>query len=207
MTRSLAAKMTAVLSLMLLFFCFGFFSGRIWEQDTSSFHDMIVNHPHDLSALVVPGDKRVLTLAARLRTPENAFAYVRDVVVNDPSLAALPAGDIIETQKASCLGKAVLLCSLYRAMGVPHENVRVVTGEVAYNEGIVDHAWVDAELNGICLQQDTTDLIGHFAFDQFQGMDYTRSYIRKEGYAFNDIDFAVISRLNQLKGMGHPPVR
>jgi hypothetical protein len=206
MTVNPFIRKIAIPSLVLLVFGLGFVAGRLWKPAASSFHDMIVSHPHDLSALITPKDKRVAALAAELQTPENAFVYVRDVIGDDPSLSALPAGDIIEEKKASCLGKAILLCSLYRAMEIPHEDIRIVTGEVEYPYGIVDHVWVELELYGICLQQDTTNLIGHFAFDQFRDADYTRTFIRREGYAFNDVDFAVVSRLNQLKGMGHPPV-
>ena len=125
----------------------------------------------------------------------------------DPSLPALSAGNIIDEGRASCLGTAILLCSLYRAMGIPASDVRVVTGELAYHEAIIDHAWVDMEYQGACLQQDATDLIGTFAFDQFRGTEYVSAFVRREAYAFNDMDFVVISRLNQLKGRGHPPVQ
>jgi hypothetical protein len=38
----------------------------------------------------------------------------------------------------------VLLCSLYRAMGIPASRVRVVTGEVdGYAGEVIDHAWID----------------------------------------------------------------
>jgi hypothetical protein len=187
------------------FFC-GYLIGHT-KPTESTFHDMIVNHAHDLTALVTPDDKRVHDLAASLQTPENAYLYVRDHVRNDMSLAALPAGDIIEEDQASCLGKAILLCSLYRAMGIPDEDVRVVTGELGYPDAIIDHAWVDIEYNGECIQQDATDLLGNFKFGQFKGMAYTRRFIRKEGYAFNDEHFAVVSRLNLLKGSGHPAVQ
>ena len=207
MTVNKGLKMITIPSLVLLIFFTGFIAGRKWNPARSSFHDILTNHPHDLSALVTPNDKRVQALYDKLQTPENAYAYVRDEVGNDASLPASPAGEIIEKKSASCLGKAILLCSLYRAMGIPHESVRIATGEVEYPDGIVDHVWVDMELYGTCFQQDTTNLIGHFAFDDFRGMDYTRSYIRREGYVFNDIDFAVVSRLNQLKGMGHPQVQ
>jgi len=190
--------------MVLIAFCGGFFAGRTWKPAESTFHDIIVNDPDDLSALITPNDKRVRALADELQTPENAYAYVRDRVGDDLSRAALPAGDIIVEGQASCLGKAVLLCSLYRAMGVPASDVRVVTGEVEYPYGIVDHAWVDMEYYGTCLQQDATGLLGHFAFDQFHGMAFTRAFIRREGYTFNDTNFAVISRLNLMKGMGHP---
>ena len=190
---------------VIVVFGAGFLAGASRKPAQASFHDLMVNHPRDLSALITPKDKRVRALASELQTPENAYAYVRDRVGNDPSLATPPAGDIIAEGQASCLGKAVLLCSLYRAMGIPSSDVRVVTGELGYPGSIIEHVWVDMEYNGMDLQQDATNLLGHFHFEQFRGMEYARTFMRREGYAFNDVSFAVVSQLNLLKGMGHPP--
>jgi hypothetical protein len=71
-------------------------------------------------------------------------------------------------------------------------------------EGVIDHAWVEMEYRGACFQQDTTDMFGRFQFDQFKGMTYTKAFIRREGYVFNDSDFAIVSRLNMMKGTNHP---
>lgn len=171
-----------------------------------SFHDMIANHADELSALVTPDDGRVKALARELKTPLNAYHYLRDSVAFDPSLPVLPAGEIAAQKKASCLGKAVLLCSLYLAMGMSSNDVRIVTGEVEAGQGILDHAWVELEHEGRCLQQDSTDLLGRFSFDQFQGMAYTNAFIRRESYTFNNKGFAIISRLNMMKGSGHPVI-
>lgn len=198
-------KLAILAAVAVIFFC-GYLVGSR-RPAVSTFHDMIVNHSHELTALITPRDARVLALAVELQDPENAYLYVRDHIADDPSLPALSAGEIITEKQASCLGKAVLLCSLYRAMGVPADDVRVVTGELGYPDAIIDHAWVDMEYEGVCFQQDATDFLGFYTFDQFKGMDYTRRFIRKEGYAFNDKTFAVVSRLNLMKGMGHPDVR
>ena len=187
-------------------FSAGLLAGRSWQSPRGSFHDLIVNHPDDIRDLVAPNDGRVRKLAAALETPENAFLHVRDQIAFDPSLAAGTAGEIIDEGRTSCLGKAILLCSLYRAMGIPASDVRIVTGELAYTDAVVDHAWVDMEYEGVCLQQDATDLIGRFSFGQFRNMEYARSYVRKEWYTFNDKDFVIVSQMNMLKGMGHPPV-
>jgi hypothetical protein len=176
------------------------------DPPPSSFHDMIVNHADDLSSLVTPADSRVKALSRELKTPRNAYLYLRDSVVFDPSLPVMPAGEIAVQKRASCLGKAVLLCSLYLAMGMSSNEVRIVTGEVEAGQGILDHAWVELEHEGRCLQQDSTDLLGRFSFDQFQGTAYTNAFIRRESYAFNDKGFAAISRLNMMKGSGHPVI-
>lgn len=68
----------------------------------------------------------------------------------------------------------------------------------------MDHAWVELEHEGNCLQQDATDLLGSFSFDQFRGMAYTNAFIKREGYVFNDRSFAIVSRLNMMKGSNHP---
>jgi hypothetical protein len=198
-------RLGAATCLILFVFAAGYTLGDK-DPPPFSFHDMIVNHADDLSALVTPDDGRVKALARELKTPQNAYLYLRDAVAFDPSLPVSPAGEIAAQKRASCLGKAILLASLYRAMGMKPGDVRIVTGEVEAGQGILDHAWVELEHEGRCLQQDTTDLLGRFSFDQFQGMAYTNAFIRRESNVFNDRGFAVISRLNMMKGSGHPAI-
>ena len=162
-------RLGAATCLILFVFLAGYSLGDK-DPPPPSFHDMIVNHADDLSSLVTPDDRRVKALAGELKTPQNAYLYLRDSVAFDPSLPVLPAGEIAVQKRASCLGKAVLLSSLYLAMGMNSDEVRVVTGEVEAGQGILDHAWVELEHEGKCLQQDSTDLLGRFSFDQFQGM-------------------------------------
>lgn len=203
-TTSSAIRRISFLTLVLtLTFVAGYTLGDK-DPPPISFHDMIVNHSDGLSALVTPDDTRVKALAKELKTPQNAYLYLRDKIAFDPSLPVEPAGQIAEQKRASCLGKAVLLSSIYLAMGMDAKQVRVVTGEVEAGQGILDHAWVEIEYEGQCLQQDSTDLLGRFGYDQFKGMAYTNAFIRRESYAFNNMGFAVISRLNMMKGSGHP---
>jgi len=169
-----------------------------------SFHNMIVNHPESMSSLINPADSRIKALATKLATVENVYNYVRDNIAFEPSLPSVSAGEILAQGRGSCLGKAVLLCSLYRAIGMDDSAVRVVTGEIDAIGGPIDHAWVELEHNGTCLQQDPTDLLGRFSCDQFKGMAYTTAFIRREGYVFNDKNFAIVSRLNMMKGSDHP---
>ena len=199
-------KRALMLIAVILAFGCGFAVGSYKNQKHATFDDMLVNHPHELSGLVTPGDTRVKNLAAELKTPQNAYLFVRDRIADDPSLPAMTGGEIISAGKAGCLGKAILLCSLYRAMGMPAANVRVVAGEVDYPTGIVDHAWVDFEFNGINIQQDASNFLGKFGFDQFRGTIYTQTFIRDEEVVFNDKSFAIVSPLNLLKGSGHPVI-
>lgn len=194
---------TAVV-LAMAFGC-GYVAGkRNWFAHVT-FHDMLVNNPRDLCNLVTPNDKRVRALADSFKTCEEAYLYVRDRIDNDPSLGALPAGDVIDEGRASCFGKAILLCSLYRALGKPASDVRIVIGEADLPTGGFDHAWIELEHEGQCLQQDTTNILGRFAFGQFRNVKYVETFIRDEEFVLNDKRFAIVSQLNRLKGGGHPP--
>lgn len=196
----------AAVALVIAFSC-GYVVGmRHWSVG-ATFHDMIVNNPREISVLITPNDKRVQTLADSLENYENAYLYVRDRIENDASMPARSAGDVIEEGRASCLGKAILLCSLYRALGKPASEVRVVVGEADLPTGGFDHAWLELEHNGQCLQQDATNILGRFAFDQFRGVKYVETFIRDEEFVLNDRRFAIVSQLNRLKGTAHPLLR
>jgi hypothetical protein len=132
--------------------------------------------------------------------------YVRDRIADDPSVPVTPPGEILMAGRASCLGKSVLLCSLYRAMGLHSSELRVVIGEISIPNGLFDHAWVEMEYKGTCIQQDTTRILGTWAFDHFRGDRYTQMFVRDEEFAFNDRQFVAVSQLNQFRFKGHPPV-
>jgi hypothetical protein len=199
-------KFTVIVSALLLAFGCGFAIGSFKANSPLSFHDMIVNNPNELPRLVTPKDRRIKTLAAELKTPENAYKYVQERIINDAADPARPAGEILVTGKASCLGKAILLCSLYRAMGFPASDVRVIAGEVDIPGTIIDHAWLEMEYKGKNIQQDVSNVLGTFAFDQFQESTYVQVFIRDEEFVFNDQQFAIVSQLNRMKGTGHPPM-
>jgi len=201
--RGSVIRWMVLVLLLFLMFMSGYSLGSR-EPVPATFHEMIVSRPEEMSSLIDPSDNRIESLASQLKTPRSAYDYVRDRIVFDPSLPAAAAGQALAEGRGSCLGKAVLLCSLYRAMGMKPADVRVVTGEVDAVGGAVDHAWVELELEGGCFQQDTTDMLGRFTFDQFRGMTYTNAFIKREGYVFNDRSFAIVSRLNMMKGSGHP---
>lgn len=164
-----------------------------------SFHDMRINQVHDLVALVDPDAPAVRSLAGRLGTPEAAYAHVRDRIRYVPMAAASSPGDVLRDGAASCLGKATLLCSLYRAMGISARSVRVITGNIALPGRIADHAWLDIEYKGSCLQQDPSGFLGRFEFAQFPRMEFTRAFVVEEDFCFNDEGFAVVSQLNRFR--------
>ena len=72
-----------------------------------------------------------------------------------------------------------------------------MTGRVAYGDALTEHAWLELELGGSCLQQDPTPLLGSFAFEEFRGREYTERFVWRELYCFNDEGFAVVSPLNR----------
>jgi hypothetical protein len=188
--------------LVLAAFVFGTRHG-VWVsgQQRPEFHDTVANHVADYRLLIDTHDRDIREEARRLGTPEGAYLFVRDAILFDPSLAAAPAGVTLRERRASCLGKAALLCSLYRAQGIPPDDVHVVVGEVATPRGtLAEHAWVELDRGGSHFQQDPTSLLGVFAFGQFPGREYTDAFIRKEGFCFNDTGFAVVSQLNRMRG-------
>jgi hypothetical protein len=152
----------------------------------------------DYSSHVDPSDPAVVALAARFSHVEEAYYFVRDRIRFSPMQMALSPGDIIADKSASCLGKCLLLVSLYRAMGVPAADVRVMVGELQFPEGTIDHAWVDMEYENGCLEQDASGLLGRFPFHQFPGGTYTAAFNGRGRYCFNDKGFAVVSQLNGM---------
>jgi len=184
----------------------GFIAGdKIGDADpvNPSFHDIRVIQPLDFQALVVPEAPEVVALARQLGSLETAYVFVRDRIAFEPSTPSGSPATTLREGRASCLGKAALLASLMRALGVPAGSIRVVTGQVALGGAQVDHAWVDLEYGSLCLQLDPTDLLGTHDFLRFPGDEYVRSFVSRELFCFNDQAFAAISQLNRLRGR-HP---
>ncbi len=202
--RTLRLLIPMVTAALALGFAVGSIHGGRKANRLPQFHDMRVNHVAEFVRLVDPEDPEVKAAAARLGSLENAYLYVRDFVLFDPTRPVGSPGDILREGRSSCLGKAILLCSLYRALGMPARDVRVVSGEVATPNALVEHAWLELEYHGTCFQQDATSLLGTFDFDQFPGTSYSEAFIRKEHYCFNDHGFAVISQLNLMRS-SRPP--
>jgi len=176
----------------------GFILGEKMATRHLDFADMRVNHALEYKKLIEHYSPDIKSLAQRLQTPEEAYRYVRDQIRFEPWRSVERPSAIVRERAASCLGKAVLLCSIYRAMGVEPESTFVVTGQVASDEGTVEHAWVSLVHEGTHYQQDPSNLLGHFDFDDFPERKYSRSFIRMEKYCFNDQGFAVVSQLNRM---------
>jgi len=164
-----------------------------------SFHDLRVNETEDYRGLVDAEAPQVVELARRLGSLEGAYGFVRDAIVFDPRASVSSPARTLAAGRASCLGKATLLASLYRAQGVPASDVRVVVGLVGYEGDLIEHAWVDLEYGSLCLQQDPTDLYGRHDFLRFPNDAYSREFAQREFYCFNDEGFALISQLNRFR--------
>ena len=162
-----------------------------------------VIHHDDLQTLIAPEAPEVVELARQLGSLEAAYGFVRDRITFDPSAPAGAPAQTLREGRASCLGKATLLVSLLRAIGVPAGSVRVFTGQVALGDNLLDHSWVDLEYGSMCLQLDPTDLLGKHDFLRFPGTEYVRSFVSRELFCFNDEGFAVVSQLYRLSGQ-HP---
>jgi len=161
------------------------------------FHDLRVNPIHDYVKLIEPDAPAVLELVQHFNSLEEAYRFVRDEIKFAPYVPPGPVTETLRHGMGSCLGKAALLCSLYRAMGVPANDLRIVMGLVVVSGGTADHVWVDMEYQGRCLQQDPSGMLGRFDFAQFPDTSYVSSYVMKETVVFNESGFAVVSQLNR----------
>jgi len=174
----------------------GYHYGRA-QQKVPVFHDIRINTPHSLIKLISPKHPSVKKLAARFRNYGEAYDYVSDQIRFVPFVPPGPVDKTIEHGVGSCLGKAALLCSLYRAMGMPADQARLVMGIVMTPQGPADHVWIDMEHDGRCLQQDPSGMLGSFAFDAFPDNRYVESFVFNESFCFNEQGFAIVSQLNR----------
>lgn len=185
-------------------FIFCFFNDNFFElfkkfKKELKFENVEIIAPDQYVDLVTPGNKEVIRIAERVQDPVKAYYYVRDFISFNPSMVTNKPEITINLREGNCLSKAVLLVSLYRALGIPESQVRIVIGELHNDKMPIQHAWVEVKYNGIWLQQDPTDLIGLFEFDQFKDRDYFSNFVRVENYCFNDTGFAVVSQRNRFR--------
>jgi len=160
---------------------------------------MRINPVETYIDLIEPQAPDIVALAERLGSYEEAYRFVSDEISFAPFAPPGPVRETLRHGMGSCLGKAVLLASLYRALGLPAENVRIVMGLVITPDGPADHVWLDLEHRGACLQQDPSGMLGRFGFGQFPANRYVATYVMRENFCFNDNDFAVVSQLNRFR--------
>lgn len=163
------------------------------------FEDVDIIVPEQYVNLITPESTEVRKIANRVQDPVKAYYYVRDFILFNPSMTTNSPDVTISLKEGNCLSKAVLLVSLYRALGIPEGHVRIIIGELHSDRMPVQHAWIEVKYNGTWFQQDPTDLIGVFEFNQFSDRDYFRKFVRTENFCFNDTGFAVVSQKNRFR--------
>ncbi len=169
------------------------------SESTPVFHDMRVNPVHTYIELMDADHPEIVRQADRFGSFEEAYDFVSDEIRFAPFAPSGPVDKTMKYRTGSCIGKAALLASLYRAMGMPAENLRLVMGVVMTPQGPADHVWLDLEHDGVCLQQDPSGMLGRFDFHAFPDNRYVDSYVVKESFAFNEEGFAVVSQLNRFR--------
>jgi hypothetical protein len=169
-----------------------------------AFHDMRINPTVDYVGLIDVDHPEIIKLAKQFRTYEDAYRFVNEEIRFAPFVPPGPVEKTLEYRTGSCLGKAALLGSLYRAMGLPGGDIRLVMGLVMTPDGPADHVWLDLEHEGRCLQQDPSGMLGNFGFNDFPDNRYVDAYVMKETFCFNDSDFAVVSQLNRFRNSQLP---
>lgn len=168
------------------------------EISDADFHDIRINSVESFPSLIEPDDPDVVKLAKRFSCYEEAYDFVSNEIKFSPFVPSGPVAGTLKHKTGSCIGKATLLASLYRAMGMPAKDVRIIMGIVVTDQGMADHVWLDLEVDGKCLQQDPSGMIGNFAFADFSGKRYSATYAMKETFCFNESDFAVVSQRNNM---------
>jgi len=164
-----------------------------------SFHDMRINPTADYVGLIDPDHPEIVKQVRQFRSYADAYHFVSDQVRFAPFVPPGPVDKTLEYRTGSCLGKAALLASFYRAMGMKSDDIRLVMGLVMTPEGPADHVWIDLEHQGKCLQQDPSGMLGRFGFNDFSDNRYTEAYVVKESFCFNDSHFAIVSQLNRFR--------
>jgi transglutaminase-like putative cysteine protease len=168
------------------------------------FHDLRVNPVSQYVELIDPHHPDIVALAEKFPTFDAAYRFISTEIAFAPYAPPGPVEKTLAYRTGSCLGKAALLASIYRAMGMPSEDVRLVMGMVITPQGLAEHVWLDLEDRGTCLQQDPSGMLGQFGYDEFPDNRYVEKFVMKEAFCFNDRDFAVVSQLNRFRNGGMP---
>lgn len=168
------------------------------------FHDIRINPIESYVDLIEPNDPEIVKLAKQLSSYEEAYRFVSEEIKFVPYVPSGPVKETLRHRIGSCIGKAALLCSLYRAMGLPQAEVRIVVGIVVTADGMSDHVWIDMEKGGKCLQQDPSGLLGQFGFYDFPDNRYVDRFVMKESFCFNDGHLAIVSQLNRMRHSAMP---
>lgn len=154
---------------------------------------VLVSAPWTPRSYVRPDDLEVQQLAEQLQTVEDIYYWVCQNIVPDPENSEwLYPAEAIQRRSGDCGDMAFLLVSLFRAKGIPEENVRVVIGRptvVVYIDdeqvGFTgDHAWVELLHHGRWLALDPS-VRPLLSFDHF--LNDPHPLADKWVYRFNDV--------------------
>lgn len=169
------------------------------NNSNQNFEGILTIKPDDYQYQINPDVPELKPLLNKIHTLPEAFYYVRDFIGFFPMVTDISIKTTLTNKYSSCLGKSILLASLYRALGIDKEDLRIVVGQIKIQNEIIDHSWVEVKINDIWYQQDTTDLLGKFEFNQFPNRTYSKIFCSRENFCFNETGFAVVSQLNLLK--------
>lgn len=180
-----------------------FFSGWLLydkkNKESKPFDGILTISPEEYKYQINPNAPELKVLLKKIQTLPEAFYFVRDFIGFFPMVNDISIQTTLKNKFSNCLGKAVLLASLYSSLGVDKDDVRIMIGQFRVQNEIIDHSWVEVKINGVWYQQDTTDLLGRFEYNQFPDRTYSKTFCSRENFCFNETAFAIVSQLNLLK--------
>ncbi len=190
-------KFLISLFLLLLFLFAGW---STWKKEKNKgFEGIITIEPVNYQNLITPESPQLKPLLSKITSLPEAYYYVRDFIEFFPMVSDTSIQNTIANRYTNCLGKSILLASLYRALGIEKDDVRIIIGQIKMKGEIIDHSWVEVKIDQTWYQQDTTDLLGKFEFNQFPNRTYSKIFCSRENFCFNETGFAVVSQLNLLQ--------
>jgi transglutaminase-like putative cysteine protease len=151
-------------------------------------------YPEKPQRFIQPENSLIQSTAAGLDDPEACYYWVAQNIFYRPDYslgspeAWLYPSQTIQLRKGDCEDFAILLCSLIRAKGIPHEEVKVVAGLVQSGGEVVGHAWVELKHQGewMPLESATHGPKPPPAFDYYLTHEHPEV---KRYYWFNDVNY------------------
>ncbi|MCX7990590.1 MAG: transglutaminase domain-containing protein [Proteobacteria bacterium] len=193
-------KKILILTFVFSILIFGGWKLIKFEKNTDAkFEGILVFKPVDYQSLISPDSPDLKPVIKKIRSLPEAYYFVRDFIGFFPMVSDTSIKTTLSNKYSSCMGKAILLASLYRALGIGKDDLRIMVGQIKMGNEIIDHSWVEVKINNVWYQQDTTDLLGKFEFDQFPDRTYSKIFCSRENFCFNETGFAVVSQLNLLR--------
>ncbi|MFC2175180.1 hypothetical protein ACFLQ2_04965 [archaeon] len=145
--------------------------------------------PDDMKTLVQPNNTGIKKLVKKYTSPEAAYEYVRDEIVEvHPQVSAsywLGVDDVMRLGAADPDDKAILLCSMIRALG-ESAWVTVLEMKNGYQRAVVvtDDRVLDAEET-----RDYSDFVGMSAEEAIRKYRFDGFPVKKMLFRFNDSEY------------------